>query len=243
MKGTKALLLTRVWLFACLAFGREEVQIQIEPDGSTVGMEYVTAASQCQPAMKRITDSYPGLVNDSFSFMVHRNGDPQPCGSVTNLSIKSMERALGMLNLCDTVTLTKHQIDSLITTLLYNELPLGSCGSADDATAPEGLFGHCDMGPERTTIQPDHDRLVPTSSGSLPCRFYTREGTRITSLDSLSSLIVDLRSTSASELHLYAVPAGRMFMLAPSYVGEKFVLKHVTDLDKAGKDIVIETIR
>jgi hypothetical protein len=41
-------------------------------------------------------------------------------------------------------------------------------------------------------------------------------------------------NNSPTEIHLYAVPAGRVFMFAPSYVGEIFNLPHVPGaLDKA----------
>lgn len=113
----------------------------------------------------------------------------------------------------------------------------------------------CDMGEERTPVLHDHHELVPVWSGeyddidTLPCHFHTREGLRITSLDQLIDLAktaTESDSTTEDEenckanaqgeqtcempskmIHLYAVPAGRLFMFAPSYVGETFVLDHV----------------
>lgn len=105
---------------------------------------------------------------------------------------------------------------------------------------------YCDMGPTRTPIQLDHGKLVRLPQiQSLPCHFHTREGLRIGSFEMLADLA---RKTAASEecanpqegeegtcsnggvkeLHLYAVPAGRVFIFAPKYVGEIFELPHVT---------------
>mmetsp|Transcript_8773 Transcript_8773/g.19860 ORF Transcript_8773/g.19860 Transcript_8773/m.19860 type:complete len:458 (+) Transcript_8773:895-2268(+) len=111
------------------------------------------------------------------------------------------------------------------------------------------------MGPDRTPPQPDTERWVPVvvpsgdnnhhgaaASSSLPCRFYTREGLRISHLAQLLKLIQDTNhnntnhdetctddTTTTNELHLYAVPAGRVFMFAPHHVGEVFDLSHVQD--------------
>ncbi len=109
----------------------------------------------------------------------------------------------------------------------------------------------CDMGEERTPILHDHDELLRVSSGSsgdgvdtLPCHFHTREGLRITSFDQFLDLIRNVNSQKTEDcavdsngeqtckslnmMHLYAVPAGRLFMFAPSYVGEEFTLAHVS---------------
>jgi hypothetical protein len=89
----------------------------------------------------------------------------------------------------------------------------------------------------------------------LPCRFHTREGLRVSYLKQLTEMALfhgidygDDESVSSAddeeenqeqlsgtasdtqtgrEIHLYAVPAGRVFMFAPSYIGEIFNLTHV----------------
>jgi hypothetical protein len=38
---------------------------------------------------------------------------------------------------------------------------------------------------------------------------------------------MDVAESDRNEIHLYSVPAGRVFMFAPSYVGEIFNLPHV----------------
>lgn len=122
------------------------------------------------------------------------------------------------------------------------------------------FLNFCDMGEERTPILHDHDHLVPVVTGgdtdldnesvngvkTLPCHFHTREGLRITSLDQLMDLSsknafshqnADCDMTEGDQtcqmpntIHLYAVPAGRLFMFAPAYVGEVFRLEHLNNL-------------
>jgi len=108
---------------------------------------------------------------------------------------------------------------------------------------------YCDMGPTRTPIQLDHGKLVRIPQiESLPCHFHTREGLRIGSLEMLADLARKTAAASSEEcanpqegeegtcsnsdglkeLHLYAVPAGRVFIFAPKYIGEIFELPHVT---------------
>lgn len=103
----------------------------------------------------------------------------------------------------------------------------------------------CDMGEERTPILHDHEQLTPVLSENnvktFPCHFHTREGLRITSLQQLIGLSNtvnneadchvsangDQTCQNSKLMHLYAVPAGRIFMFAPAYVGEVFTLSHV----------------
>ena len=255
------------WPILC-TLAREHVQVdmQVNADGTAMEAEESIAtatspssASKCQYAIQALSRSGGGILNGDVSVTLHRNGDTTACGTVPTVSEASLQKALQALWLCQQEEFTKHEIESVMTTWLYQQLPQSACGSEDNVTAPDGLYGHCDMGPERTTIQPDHYRLVPTPSGSLPCRFYTREGARIGTWEFLADLANQARATCEQEdtvdgslqcdengrptVHLYAVPASRMFMLATSYVGEKFYLNHVTDLDETKDKIVIETMR
>lgn len=91
-----------------------------------------------------------------------------------------------------------------------------------------------------------------TTAKSLPCHFHTREGLRIQSLEDLVTYSKSVRqqqnncaddddantedqvcSSNARDdsnnivMQIYAVPAGRNFMFAPSYIGEVFHLPHV----------------
>jgi len=93
--------------------------------------------------------------------------------------------------------------------------------------------------------------------GLNPCHFHTREGVRVTNLEQLANLAKEASKAmedgqcengannennnnngntscsnndatlSSKELHLYAVPAGRVFMFAPKYIGEIFHLPHI----------------
>ena len=109
------------------------------------------------------------------------------------------------------------------------------------------FLNFCDMGEAHTPVLHDHQKLVPVNSGigneieTLPCHFHTREGLRITSMKQLYEIAdtlkmkQDCRVSSeggqtcqeSKTMHLYAVPAGRIFMFAPAYVGETFTLSHV----------------
>jgi hypothetical protein len=157
---------------------------------------------------------------------------------------------------------SKYEFESWMTKALgSNLLDDNACESEEKVhyTVDEGLFTYCDMTKAHTTIQPDHDSLIPVpidNGGSeiLPCHFHTREGLRVNSLQQLVQLTKDAAEVAMqypeqvctesnpqdagegsepvcvekkAELHLYAVPAGRVFMFAPKFVGEVFELKHV----------------
>lgn len=118
----------------------------------------------------------------------------------------------------------------------------------------------CDMiEGDRLTVQTDHRKLqkVPArfaGMNTFPCHFHTREGDRINSYKKLMKVVSHVESTQdlcASgalpsdtcedvKLSLYAVPAGRVFIFATSYIGEKFVLDHIKD--PSGRSTVLETI-
>jgi len=192
---------------------------------------------------------------DEISFAVHRNGETEHCASAP--SSTDLLRKVLSLHSCQEDALNKYQVESFLTEYLSSSV-LPGCGPVphfqanvqpkDDELPPQGsLLEFCDMGPEFTVIQKDHASLVPvSSSGTLPCRFYTREGLRITSIAQLAELAANTTTAAttapeASEecvvgadgaeecstpaasdsgvVHLYAVPAGRMFMFAPSFVG------------------------
>jgi hypothetical protein len=198
-------------------------------------------------------DDWKGLI-----FVLHRNGEPDPCGT---LKIPTAFPFVANPNNNNNNNnnnnqMDKYGVESFLTETfaetLMSSSSSASCGSPDNQTAPEGLLGFCDMGPNRTPILLDHKKLVRVvSSGSLPCRWLTREGIRITSLNQLQDIAHQAKlaaqtcssSTSTSsnpqdaadckgkaefELHLYGVPAGRVFMFAPKFVGEIFELNHLT---------------
>jgi hypothetical protein len=197
----------------------------------------------------------------TFNMILHRNGEPDACGEALSSPI-SFATAIHKLSLCDKDAFDKYDVEAILTTLLLDQLsPSDSCGSTDNATAVPGLSGYCDMGPDRTVIQEDHESLVRTPSGSLPCRFFTREGLRIASIQQLTDYYrsssrggnsnsqeclleeescAKNASTTTPSIHLYAVPSGRVFMFAPSFIGERFAVTHA---DTPGElPIVLETI-
>jgi hypothetical protein len=194
---------------------------------------------------------------ENLAFVVHRNGEPEACGSVIleTLTTESEKK------------LDKYQVENLITQTLSKSLASSNCGSPDNATAPEGLLSFCDMGPARTPILLDHEKLVRLPGGSLPCRWFTREGLRITSLEHLKELALAAKSSaqicqnnsdnedsnevipetcgggdSVAEVHLYGVQAGRVFMFAPSHVGEVFELSHLTMNPDPNKPVTMKVL-
>lgn len=209
--------------------------------------------SACAKLLQSGSSSSSSL--EEISFAVHRNGDPEACG-VASSSVQSMLQALAAQQQDCKKPLDKYQVESFLTEFLANELLGGGCGlSPEDANndVEGGLLSYCDMGPEKTVIQNDHSKLVRVvSSNSLPCRWFTREGLRISSLQQLGELAKRAAEKDAQDcveeetcaarntVHLYAAPAGRVFMFAPSFVGETFTLSHVKDAD--GKTVSLEVL-
>lgn len=211
--------------------------------------EILVDVSVCTRALKDLSihpEQDAESIFSRVSFAVHRSGEPDACG-VAPPSVTALQRALANLETYDNA-LDKYQVESFLTGFLASRLGPETCGTGESTS----LLDYCDMGPERTVIQPDHRKLIHVPHGdtmSLPCRFYTREGLRITSLELLKEL-AELAHQKASDcpdetcgfaaVDLYAVPAGRMFMFAPSHVGEVFDLKHVTD--SVGEVITVKTL-
>jgi hypothetical protein len=211
-------------------------------------------SATCVAAVNALSIEDPqASVFNEVVFSIHRNGEPKLCGSAMS-SVAAINAALKSTGVCDDNDINKYQTETFLTNMFESQLATGACGATDNETAPEGLFGFCDMSLNRTVIQPDHDELVPTRTGSLPCRLFTREGRRVYSLQHLTRLVEAAKeagSTCSKEdeatcasgpvVDLYAVPAGRVFMFAASYVGEKFVVDHVQE-NVPDKTIVLEVI-
>ena len=164
--------------------------------------------------------------------VVHRNGESDSCGRAS-VDWDALSTAIRTFGFCPN-PLDKFDVESFLTHLLAEYVQ--SCDSDINDLKDRGFLGHCYRGEDRTPILLDHEYLVPLpSTQTLPCRFHTREGLRITSLQQLSKLLEEASGacsanetcSSTPQLHLYAVPAGRVFMHAPSFVGEIFELPHV----------------
>jgi hypothetical protein len=152
---------------------------------------------------------------------------------------------------------TKYSFESLLTQVLHRSFQnTASCNSKeDDQTNDSGFNGFCDMGESRTPILSDHTRLVRITSQSgnqvveyLPCHFHDEYGVRVSSLSQMAELAnrvantkypectIDMNGESDNHCNLksiqfYAVPAGRVFIHASSYVGQIIQLPHVTGGD------------
>ena len=176
---------------------------------------------------------------EGVSFVIHRNGEPDPC---TDTAVSASSTSLRALLQKDT-TFDKYQVESLLTKIMHKHLPASSCASPDNSTATAmGLLGFCDMGIDRTPTLLDHDMLVrvsyPPPHNTLPCRWHTREGLRITSFAQLSNLAA---SAKDEPFHLYAVQAGRPFLFAPKFVGEIFDLSHL-ELKPTSNPVQLEVL-
>lgn len=193
------------------------------------------------------------LAQDSFaefqnvSFVVHRNGDPTSCGKMDmgeNFVAQLKKNYEALENGVCLPDLNKYQVEALVTKTFQDVLANNGCHSVEKyGKKAKGFLGFCDNGKAHTPILLDHNDLVPVTSNrgetSLPCRFHSREGLRVTRLDELTEMAKkpcgsDENSANChvvndglKEIHLYAVPAGRVFMFAPSHVGEIFYLPHV----------------
>jgi len=188
----------------------------------------------------------------SLPLVLHRNGEVEPCGEVAIGDLLEELKTNYEAEGCK-ITLEKYQFESLLTKS-FNSVMTDACHSTETyGDKSMGFLGYCDMGKDHTPILLDHQKLVPVQSNSgqsesLPCHFHTREGFRITESEGLSELIIStlndneklsrdcqgdettqtcVASTERAKTHLYAIPAGRVFMFAPSYVGEIFHLPHV----------------
>ncbi|CAJ1909421.1 unnamed protein product [Cylindrotheca closterium] len=190
----------------------------------------------------------------NVSVVLHQNGDPKHCGDTGSGSKFHALLYQNYVQLKDgacPAELDKYQVESLLTKT-FSQL-ISTC--AESGREDKGFLGFCDAGKDKTPILLDHNHLVPVKSElmgfSLPCRFHTREGLRISYMDQLTGLAsskpIDCEMVDTddgddantqtcqvvepeglpSEIHLYAVPAGRVFMFAPDHVGEIFHLNHV----------------
>lgn len=190
----------------------------------------------------------------SIPVVLHRNGEAEPCGEISIGGFVKEMKAIFKAEICHG-QMDKYQFESLLTKSL-NDILAGACHSNEEyGDRSIGFLGYCDSGDDHTPILLDHQALVPVQSKSgqshhLPCHFHTREGLRITQSQQLSELIMSIlqenessdnendckgyettqtciASTMEKAVHLYSVPAGRVFMFAPSFVGEIFHLPHV----------------
>lgn len=225
-----------------------------------------------------------------LSIVLHRNGEIVPCGNTTSTSnsiniMQAFKAVLEQMKECPTDFGDKYQVESLLTRLLHQIVGKQCASEEKDRSSSLGFYGYCDMGPSKTPILKDHDRLVPiydTSSSSdsdsesgsmfLPCHFHIRAGQRVTSLSHFANLARHATAPSTlskeectsddegqetcvaagggvetttkvqpRELHLYAVPAGRVFMFAPSHIGESIHLPHVKGGDP-NKPVYLEVL-
>lgn len=171
------------------------------------------------------------------SFVVHRNGQAESCGSTaagdefaTSLQVAITDYMRDNDGKCPPAT--KYEVESLLTRYFASSFAdESSCASEESYRKPSlGFYGYCDMGTEHTPILRDHHKLVKTKGNDyLPCHFHDAQGMRVTSLRQLLASpradCADAEESCDDAVHLYAVPAGRVFLHVASYVGQRYVRK------------------
>lgn len=206
----------------------------------------------------------------NLSIVVHHNGEANPCGSIASGSIDD-DFIDALADAEDKYELETVLTDGLASLLEKDKSMCGSWVVDEDDDDTEfyyhSLYSHCDRGPDKTPILLDHDELIETQEDTLPCRFFTREGLRIQTLDQLKSMAQKAKMAPSQscanpqdgdaqqpgncdnadeslspEIHLYATPAGRVFHFAPAFVGEIFELDHLTLLPDASKPIALKVL-
>lgn len=195
----------------------------------------------------------------SVSINVHMNGDPDPCGTTQPVTSEVANSISFARN--------KYEMESSLTDGIASILDKDTSRCHELGDKIKSLYSFCDRGPDVTPILLDHQDLVKTQQQTLPCRWYTREGLRISTMEQLQSLAEKAKKTSTSpscanpqdggdcdeemqdasdsattDIHLYAVPAGRVFIFAPAYVGEIFRLDHLKLLPDVNKPIYLEVL-
>jgi len=204
----------------------------------------------------------------NMTILLHRNGESEPCGRTSVDILDGFERLLQKEGRCP-LNFEKYQLDALLTRLLHNILSEDSTCHSNDTTENRGLYGYCDQGVAKTPVLPDHEQLNAIEHGdgadktSLPCHFHSSHGIRVTSLPFFAQLArsvkvptVDEKVCSeededatecatdqsvSRELHLYAVPAGRVFMFAPTHVGQIIALPHIQGGDP-GQPVYLQVL-
>uniref|UniRef100_A0A7S3P366 Fe2OG dioxygenase domain-containing protein n=1 Tax=Amphora coffeiformis TaxID=265554 RepID=A0A7S3P366_9STRA len=203
----------------------------------------------------------------NMTILLHRNGEPEPCGRTSVDIMDGFEKLLQKEGRCP-LNFEKYQLDALLTRLLHNILTEESSCHSSDATQHQGLYSYCDRGVAKTPILPDHEQLKAIEHGdnadttSLPCHFHSSHGIRVTSLPFFAQLARSVKVPSVEEnvcseeegsmeciadqiysreLHLYAVPAGRVFMFAPSHVGQIIPLPHIQGGDP-GQPVYLQVL-
>ena len=228
------------------------------------GLTSSESVGKCHQALwKKL--SYPGGPKleetfDNVAVFMHRNGNTEPCAEFTFADFsKDFQSIIQELDKCPNWD-DKYVVESFLTRYFHKKVATKCHSLESDRTPEDGFYGFCDMGESRTPILLDHLKLVPIPDNNarnatyLPCHFHNRQGVRITSFSALARNANKIHGNDQSndtgcracaapyrELHLYAVPAGRVFMFAPSRVGETIDLPHVTGANPS-KPVYLEVL-
>jgi hypothetical protein len=240
----------------------EPLIAQVSGGRNLQSVEPGVITSRCERRLHSILESNGIDPFQGASIVLHRNGEAIPCGRTDKSILPELLQAYASFqgNEDCPIVLDKYQVESLLTMTMH--MVVDTCVSMErKGNKKDGVLGFCDMGPKRTPILLDHNELVPVLSPgnktSLPCHFHTREGLRVSQFRQLAQMTKSaptpqncqgdaesqtctVEENAQREFHLYAVPAGRVFMFAPAYVGEIFELPHVEGADN--QNIYLEVL-
>jgi hypothetical protein len=207
----------------------------------------------------------------NLTIVLHRNGESDALARTEIDVMEGLEGLLQRKEGRCPANFEKYQTEALLTRLFASLLvntkeptPLSSTDWSEDTM---GLFRFCDRGEERTPVLLDHDQLVAIEqedgTSSLPCHFHSPNGRRISLLPQLAQIAratessedvcfesaagemecdpSDASSHPQRELHLYAVPAGRIFQFAAKQVGQIISLPNMKS-DATDEQTFLEVI-
>jgi hypothetical protein len=190
---------------------------------------------------------------DDLDIVIHRNGEADSCGRTTvnfmSLVQQTLLNTIGLGSEKCTLTNLFHNnvTDFLVSLALDKGDGMQECHSqAKDAV---GFASYCFQGEAWTPAMANLADVVtmqlPDSDKQFyPCHFHTRTGALVS-----WSLLADYAKNKATmgennrkEIHLYAVPFGRLYQFAASTVGEVIgPLDHVVGADPE-KPMYLETL-
>jgi hypothetical protein len=227
-------------LFIALANAEEKV---VNDDDPAPALPAATTTHTCYQVVDWLRDNtqQASPPQPLLTIHVHRNGEATSCGTATGITGLDLIQAI-LRRGENCAEFDAYVLESVLTDAIYRRLTpadaasssVDACSSvADGEDVAPGLAGYCDMGVARTVEQPDFDHLVRLpGTDTLPCRWRTRAGVRITTLAQLllpeaTATTASLTTTTTLTLDLYGVPAGRQFHFSPSHVGDVIDLPHL----------------
>jgi hypothetical protein len=201
----------------------------------------------------------------NLTVVVHKNGEAQPFGRTT---IDVMEGFAQLLHdepgTCP-INFENHQLDALLTRLFRKLVPdwnwehYCDAGPARTPILPD--HERLVAVPKATAVIPPRNFSQAKEQGFWSCHFHTDTGVRLTDLPTWAQLARQIPSscvadeekstitesnmhdcTTLREMHLVAVPAGRLFQFAASHVGQIIPLPHIVTEEPEDPDLYLSVL-